>query len=102
MGDDDGMSKKIDEARKNLSKALKKHAEIVGGSAVSLKKSQRASARVYEAAQAYAEVVAKKTGLASPFEGIFPTGLEAVTIASLSAERDKLSTKPIHTISDAS
>ena len=30
------MSKKIDEARKQLNKALKKHAEVVGGTAVSL------------------------------------------------------------------
>ena len=32
------MSKKIDAARKELSKALKKHAEVVGADAVSLKK----------------------------------------------------------------
>jgi hypothetical protein len=92
------MSKKIDEARKQLNKALKKHASVVGGPAVSLKKSQRAAAAVYEAAANYAELVHKKTGLASPFEGLGPVGLEAVTIASLEAERDKLSTKPIATI----
>ena len=95
------MSKKIDEARKHLTKALKKHAEVVGGTAVSLKKSQRAAAAVYEAAARYAEVVHKKTGLASPFEGIEPAGLEPATIASLEAERDKLSTKPITTIKSA-
>ena len=48
------MSKKIDEARKHLTKALKKHAEVVGGQAVSLKKAERAAARVAEAATAYA------------------------------------------------
>lgn len=95
------MSKKIDEARKQLNKALKKHAEVVGGAAVSLKKSQRASAAVFEAAEAYAAAVHKKTGLASPFEGILPASLEPATIASLEAERDKLSTKPIPTIRSA-
>lgn len=92
------MSKKIDEARKQLTKALKKHADVVGGSAVSLKKSQRAAAAVYEAAEHYAQVVHKKTGLASPFAGIAPETLEPATIASLEAERDKLSTRPIPTI----
>ena len=89
------MSKKIDEARKQLNKALKKHASVVGGAAVSLKKQQRAAAAVYEAAGKYAALVHKKTGLASPFEGLAPVGLEPATIASLEAERDKLSTKPI-------
>ena len=96
------MSKKIDEARKHLNKALKKHAEVVGGTAVSLKKSQRAASAVFDAAQAYAEAVHTKTGLASPFEGITPVSLEPATIASLEAERDKLSTKPIPTIRSAS
>jgi hypothetical protein len=89
------MSKKIDEARKHLTKALKKHAEVVGGRAVSLKKAERAASRVAEAAIAYAELVEKKTGLASPFQGVVPVGLEAETLASLGAERDKLSTRPI-------
>lgn len=88
------MSKKIDEARKHLNKALKKHAEVVGGTAVSLKKSQRASAAVREAAVAYAGLVTAKTGLANPFEGIAGDGLDEKTIASLSAERDKIKTKP--------
>ena len=95
------MSKKIDEARKHLNKALKKHAQVVGSTAVSLKKSERAAAAVVEAAEKYAEVVKKKTGLASPFEGITAPSLEKVTIASLEAERDKLSTKPIPTITSA-
>jgi len=93
------MSKKIDEARKHLTKALKKHAEVVGGSAVSLKKSQRAAADVREAALAYDAAVAKKTGHASPFDGLVDHDrLEQTTIASLAAERDKLATKPITTI----
>jgi hypothetical protein len=92
------MSKKIDEARKHLNKALKKHADAVGGTAVSLKKAQRAAAAVYEAAAEYAAVVHAKTGLDSPFEGIAPVGLEAATIASLEAEREKLATKPIKTV----
>lgn len=93
-----GMSKKIDEARKHLTKALKKHAEIVGGTAVSLKKAERAAAVVYQAAEEYAAVVQKKTGLDSPFDGIVAPALEPATIASLEAERDALSTKPIATV----
>ena len=82
------MSKKIDAALGDLKKALKKHAEVVGGSAVSLKKSQRASAKVAAAADAYAAAVYAKSGLPNPF-----TGMETLadsTIASLSAERDAI------------
>jgi hypothetical protein len=89
------MSKKIDAARKTLTKALKKHAEVVGGAAVSLKKSQRAAAAVHTAAGAYVEAVHAKTGLGSPFGEILEPGLEASTLASLAAERDALTTKPI-------
>lgn len=96
MVKDGAMSKKIDAARKNLSKALKKHAEVVGGAAVSLKKSQRAAAAVHAAAGAYVDAVYAKTGLGSPFGDILEPGLEAATLASLSAERDALSTKPIN------
>jgi hypothetical protein len=93
------MSKKIDDARKHLTKALKKHADIVGSSAVSLKKSQRAAAEVREAALAYAELVTKKTGHPSPFDGLTDhDGLGESTIASLKKEREKLATKPITTI----
>jgi hypothetical protein len=84
------MSKKIDEARKRLNKALKKHAEVVGASAVPLKKSQRAAAAVREAALDYAAAVTKKTGHPSPFDGLPDTsGLEPTTLASLRSERDK-------------
>lgn len=94
------MSKKIDEARKQLNKALKKHAEVVGGQAVSLKKAERAAARVAEAAADYAQLVEAKTGLTSPFHGIEPVALDADSVASLEAERDKLSTRPIPTVGD--
>ena len=63
-----------------------------------LKKAERAAARVAEAATAYAELVEKKTGLASPFQGVEPAGLEPDSVASLEAERDKLTTKPIDTL----
>lgn len=100
MGHDVPMSKKIDAALKDLKKALNKHAEAVGGRTVSLKKSQRASARVAAAATAYAEAVHAKSGLGNPFADVLEPGLEATTLASLSAERDKLAkslTGPIET-----
>jgi hypothetical protein len=84
------MSKKIDAALKDLKKALNKHADAVGGSAVSLKKAQRASAKVAAAATAYAEVVHAKSGLGNPFDEMIQPGLEQSTIASLSAERDSI------------
>jgi hypothetical protein len=89
------MSKKIDAARKDLTKALKKHADIVGTRSASLKKSQRAAAAVQAACVAYAKAVYNKTGLDSPFADAPVVGLEAATIASLEAERDALSTKPV-------
>jgi len=84
------MSKKIDGALKDLIKALKKHADAVGGSAVSLKKSQRASARVAAAASHYAEVVLAKSGVGNPFDNMIQPGLPQSTMASLSAERDAI------------
>lgn len=98
MGD---MSKKIDAARKVLAKALKKHAEVVGGDAVSLKRAQRASARVQAAAAAYAEVVQAKSGMPDPFAPLPGNGLEDATIASLKAERNAIHnrlTGPIDTV----
>lgn len=92
------MSKKIDAALKDLKKALKKHAEVVGGSAVSLKKSQRASAKVALAADAYAAAVQAKSGLSNPFGGM--ETLDDSTRASLVAERDQIAknlTGPIAT-----
>jgi hypothetical protein len=93
------MSKKIDAARKALTKAIKKHAEIAGGAAVPLKKAERAAAAVREAATTYATIVHAKTGLESPFDGMVSLGLEPATIASLVAERDKIATRPIKTVS---
>jgi len=88
------MSKKIDSARKDLTKALKKHAEIVGGTAVSLKKAQRAAAEIHLAAIKYAALVEAKTGLPSPFGDVLQPGLDTSTMASLTAERDALAKKP--------
>ena len=87
------MSKKIDAALKDLIKALEKHAEAVGGSRISLKKTERASAKVQEAATTYAQVVYEKSGLESPLSLVALGGLDAATISSLAAERDKLSSK---------
>jgi hypothetical protein len=84
------MSKKIDSALKDLTKALKKHAEAVGGRTVSLKKSQRASAQVAAAAGAYAEAVHAKSGLGNPFTDMLEPGLQESTLASLAAERDQI------------
>lgn len=84
------MSKKIDAALKDLKKALNAHADAVGGSAVSLKKAQRASSKVAAAASAYAAAVHSKSGMGNPFDDMAQPGLERATIASLSAERDLL------------
>ena len=84
------MSKKIDAALKDLLRALRKHAQAVGGSRVSLKKSQRASAKLQATASAYAAAVYAKTGLESPFNDVVKPGLENVTLNSLLAERDAL------------
>ncbi|MGZ0212814.1 MAG: hypothetical protein ACKVI4_10075 [Actinomycetales bacterium] len=84
------MSKKIDAALKDLKKALNKHAEVVGSSAVSLKKAQRASAKVAAAATAYAEAVHSKSGMGNPFDDMLQPGLDSGTLASLAAERDSI------------
>ncbi|MCU1542448.1 MAG: hypothetical protein JWM50_313 [Microbacteriaceae bacterium] len=88
------MSKKIDSARKDLNKALKKHAGVVGSTAVSMKKAQRAAAAVHLAAIKYAAQVEAKTGLSSPFGDVLQPGLDTSTLDSLSAERDELAKKP--------
>lgn len=84
------MSKKIDAAAKELVKALRLHAEVVGGTQVSLKKSQRAGVKLQAAASNYAAMVFAKTGLDSPFSDVVRPGLEYVTLESLEAERDAL------------
>lgn len=86
----DPMSKKIDAALKDLKKALNQHAKAVGGSAVSLKKAQRANAKVAAAASAYAEAVLAKSGIGNPFDDMVQPGLESTTLASLRGERDKI------------
>jgi len=98
------MSKKIDAALKHLKKALDKHADAVGGHAVSLKKAQRASAKVTAAAAQYVEAVSAKSGLPSPFSDVPQLGLESSTLVSLAAERDAIAkglTGPI-AVQDAS
>ncbi|PRY67016.1 hypothetical protein B0I08_108100 [Glaciihabitans tibetensis] len=88
------MSKKIDAARKRLTKALKNHAAVVGGTAVSLKKAQRAVTEVHQAAIDYSALVEAKTGIESSFPMLWQDGLEPSTVASLVAERDALASKP--------
>ena len=90
MGLDSPMSKKIDSALKDLKKALNKHADVVGGSAVSLKKAQRAGAKVAAAAAAYADAVTAKSGLDNPFTDVSQLTLETSTVESLKAERDAI------------
>lgn len=84
------MSKKIDSALKDLIKALKKHADVASSKPLSLKKSQRATAKVHAAATTYAEVVHAKSGLENPFADVLMPGLEESTLASLAAERDAI------------
>jgi len=81
--------KQIKRARKQLVKALEKHAEIVSADAVPMKKAQRAAARLAEAATEYARAVEQKTGLGNPFTS-GGGGLDESTLRSLSAERDEL------------
>lgn len=85
------MSKKIDEARKKLAKALKKHSGVVGGTRVTLKKAERATAKLQEAAADYASAVKAKSGLETPFTNLPPVGLDSDTMSSLVAERDAIS-----------
>ena len=95
------MSKKIDASLKDLIKALRKHADLVGGGRASLKKSQRASLKLQSTASAYAAAVYAKTGLDSPFNDVASPGLENVTLNSLLAERDALASQCKKTTPDA-
>lgn len=92
------MSKKIDSTLTELIKALKKHSEVAVDKHASMKRRQRATARVSLAATAYAAAVHAHSGLPNPFDEIVAPGLEEATIASLAAERDALATRPIATI----
>jgi hypothetical protein len=92
------MSKKIDSALKDLIKALKKHADVADERHVSLKRSQRATARVRAAATAYAAAVHARSGLGNPFEEVLDPALDDETLQSLTAERDAIAqslTSPI-------
>ncbi|MCU1550295.1 MAG: hypothetical protein JWR36_855 [Glaciihabitans sp.] len=90
MRDNVTMSKKIDTALKDLLKALKKHAEVAGERHVSLKRSQRATARLRAATNAYVVAVHARSGLPNPFEDLVDPALDAETIESLAAERDAI------------
>jgi hypothetical protein len=92
------MSKKIDSALKDLIKALKKHADVAGERHISLKRSQRATAKVRAAASAYAAAVHARSGLGNPFDDVVDPALDAETLVSLAAERDAIArnvTNPI-------
>ena len=83
---DPSKSKRIRRARKELASVPKAHAELTAGSGVSLKKAQRANAKLASAAAAYAEAVQAKTGLESAF--VPGSGqLDGATISSLQTER---------------
>jgi hypothetical protein len=84
------MSKKIDSALKDLIKALRKHAAVTGARQVSLKRSQRATAKVRAAASAYAAAVHARSGLGNPFDDIVDPSLDAETLESLEHERDAI------------
>ena len=84
------MSKKIDSALKDLIKALKKHADVADERHVSLKRSQRATARVRAAASAYAAAVHARSGLGNPFDEVLDPALDEATLQSLADERDKI------------
>jgi hypothetical protein len=92
------MSKKIDSALKDLIKALKKHADVADERHVSLKRSQRATAKVRAAATAYAAAVHARSGLGNPFDEVLDPALDEATLQSLANERDKIAqslTSPI-------
>jgi hypothetical protein len=84
------MSKKIDSALKDLTKALRKHAAVAGERHVSLKRSQRATAKVRAAANAYVSAVHARSGLPNPFDELTDPALDAETLESLTAERDAI------------
>ena len=90
MRHNETMSKKIDSALKDLIKALKKHADVADERHVSLKRSQRATARVRAAASAYAAAVHARSGLGNPFDEVLDPALDEATLQSLADERDKI------------
>src|ERR1700759_460993 len=82
MRHNETMSKKIDSALKDLIKALKKHADVASDRHISLKRSQRATARVRAAATAYASAVHARSGLGNPFDEVIDPALDAETLQS--------------------
>jgi len=90
MRNNEAMSKKIDSALKDLIKALRKHAQVAGERHVSLKRSQRATAKVRAAASAYAAAVHARSGLGNPFDDVIDPALDPETLESLAAERDAI------------
>ncbi len=90
MGHNVIMSKKIDSALKDLIKALKKHADVADERHISLKRSQRATAQVRNAATVYAAAVHARSGMGNPFDEVIDPALDAETLNSLAAERDEI------------
>ena len=88
MRHNEQVSKKIDKTLKELLKALRKHAEVMGAPHVPLKRAQKANARVQAAANAYTAAVHVKTGMPSPFTDLIEPGLDDDTLRSLKSERD--------------
>lgn len=84
------VSKKIDLALVNLTRALEKHAKAVGGSRASGKQTERAAAKLHVAAADYARAVFQRTGQPSPFGDVALPTLDESTIQSLKAERSTL------------
>lgn len=84
------MSKKINAARDELIKAIKKHSKVVGDARVPLKKAERAAIKLQDAAVTYSKAVFDKSGLDTPFTALVSTGLDETTMNSLAAERDAL------------
>ena len=83
------VSKKIDAALKSLLKALEHHGEVMSDRPVSAKRAGRATEKVRQAASAYTQVVADKTGQPNPFVDF----LDPETVQSLRGERDAIATK---------
>jgi len=82
-------SKLVKRAHKALVKALEAHATIAASRGISIKKAQRAGAKLAAAAVAYADAVQAKTGLDNPF--LAGSGmLDGETIRSLKAERTRI------------
>lgn len=84
------MSKKIDLALVNLTRALERHAKAVGSSRSSAKKTERAAAKLHVAAVEYSRAVFQRTGQPSPFGDVAVPTLDESTIESLKAERSSL------------